>query len=82
MKDGKKMSYNDVLGAYVGKKVTFRFMAMNLQNTHSMEKIEGRLSKGPVYYTVHGERAVMMLVPGASGEIEAGGQKYDLRDLV
>lgn len=82
MEDEKKLSYDGILGDCVGKKVTFSFMARDLQNTHSMVKIEGRLSKGLKYYAVHGERMMMMLVPGATGEIEAGGQIYDLRDLV
>ena len=82
MEDEKRRSYENTLGPHVGEEVIFRLLVQGSDNRNNFKEIKGRLSKGPVYYGVHGEEGTVILMPGWSGEIEIDGKIYNLPDLV
>ena len=82
MAEGKHLSYENTLGPHVGEEVIIRFMLQESDNSTGFRELKGRLSKGPVYYSVHGDKGTIILMPGWTGEIEIKGKTYNLPDLV
>jgi hypothetical protein len=82
MEDGKRLSYEKTLEPHVGEEVIARFMEQKPDNSAGFREIKGQLSKGPIYYSVHGKEGTVILMPGWSGEIVIEGKKYNLPDLI
>lgn len=81
MEEIKYLSYDKTLRPHVGEDAIFSFLKVE-NSRATVEKIEGKISKGPLYYSIHGDRGIITLIPGFQGQIEVGGKTYKLSDLV
>lgn len=77
---GKIESYCDLQYVDKDKTVTVRLPVQGKDGINILE-YKGALSAGPMFYSIDVGYAHVILLPGAPGELEVDGEKYDLSKL-
>jgi hypothetical protein len=77
----EKMNYDNVLGTLVGSEAVFRFLCTDENGRLGLCEARGKISRGPVYYTIPWKGDEMMLMPGLRGDLEIGNKKYSLSEM-
>jgi hypothetical protein len=74
------LSYDKELFPLTGKSATLTF-PIREEGKVTERKMEGTLSRGPIYYSIQGRSGCIILMPGSPGKLEVGNKEYDLSKL-
>jgi hypothetical protein len=77
----EKIDYDTVLRPLVGIKAVFRFLCIDETGRMGLCEARGKISRGPVYYTIPWNGDEMSLVPGLRGDLEVKNKKYSLSEM-